>query len=349
MAKLIIQGLIFTMMCSGILYGSVCNRNLDTAWQFLSALMMKFGFVQFKYSNEETKDIDQKDATVTQWRYMCCAAMALLITPINFQRSLGTLRYFSMLILVVMMYTIILILVQFPSYYAHFSKDPKYAVDWIMAEPDMKWFQGFATFMLSFNCQVLFFYVRGEMMHKTNRRINKLVTYLMCICMTLFIAMCVAAYLSLGKNYLPKLFTLRRNIEPETTDYFMLGAQILFFIAAYVKIALLLFPAREQIYIFYKIGRGCFNHTIITVFMSVFVFAVPCIYPDVTNLLGLLGGVTIGTMGYLVPMIMKISLYIKEKNLGIGFYTHLSLMLGILIVQIASTYLSIASTVSSGH
>lgn len=310
---------------------------------------MKFDIVQFKYSNEETKDIDQTDPTVTQWRYVCCAALALCIIPVNFQKSLGTLRYFSMLILVVMMYTIILILVQFPSYYGHFKNDPKYAVDWIMAEPDLKWFQGFATFMLSFNCQVLFFYVRGEMMHKTSRRITKLVTYLMGIILTLFIAMCVAAYLSLGKNYLPKLFTLRRNIEPESTDYFMLGAQILFFVAAYVKIALLLFPAREQVYIFYKLGRGNFNHTLITVFMSVFVFAVPCVYPDVTNLLGLLGGVTIGTMGYLVPMVMKLSLYVKEKSLGIGFYFHLFLMLGILTVQIASTYLSIAASTSSGH
>ena len=322
---------------------------LTPAWQFLSALMMKFGIVTFKYSNEETKDIDQTDPDVTRWRYICCAAMALLIIPINFQKSLGTLRYFSMLILIVMMYTITLILVQFPTYWNHFKEDPKYEVDWIMAEPSLKWFQGFATFMLSFNCQVLFFYVRGEMMHKTTRRINKLVTYLMCICMGLFVAMCVAAYLSLGKNYLPKLFTLRRNIDPSSTDYFMLGAQILFFVAAFVKISLLLFPAREQIYIFYRLNRGNLNHTFITVFMSVFVFAVPCIYPDVTNLLGLLGGVTIGTMGYLVPMVMKLSLYKKEKSMGCGFFIHAGLTLGIFTVQVASTYLSITSTGSSGH
>ena len=311
--------------------------------------MMKFGLVTFKYSNEETKDIDQTDPDVTRWRYICCAAMALLIIPINFQKSLGTLRYFSMLILIVMMYTIILILVQFPTYYLHFKNDPNYAVDWVMAEPSLKWFQGFATFMLSFNCQVLFFYVRGEMMHKSNNRINKLVSTLTMITVSLFVAMCVAAYLSLGKNYLPKLFTLRRNIDPQSTDYFMLGAQILFFIAGYAKISLLLFPAREQIYIFYRLNRGNLNHTFITVFMSVFVFAVPCIYPDVTNLLGLLGGVTIGTMGYLVPMVMKLSLYKKEKSMGCGFFIHAGLTLGIFTVQVASTYLSIVSTGSSGH
>src|SRR3990167_2530391 len=110
-----------------------------------------------------------------------------------------------------MMYTIVLILAQFPSYYLHYKNDPGYAVDWVVAEPQIKWFQGFATLMLSYNCQVLFFYVRGEMMHKSQERVTKLVVALTSICMTLFTFMCVAAYLSLGKNYLPKLFTLRRK------------------------------------------------------------------------------------------------------------------------------------------
>lgn len=109
----------------------------------------------------------------------------------------------------------------------------------------MKWFQGWATMMLSYNCQVLFFYVRSELISKTERRVLKLVRYLMTIVCLVFVLMCVTAYISLGKNLIPKLFTLRRKISEDSTDYLMTGAQILFTIAAFFKIALVLYPARE--------------------------------------------------------------------------------------------------------
>lgn len=309
--------------------------------------MTKFDIVEFPFSNPATKEIDQSDPLTTKYRYISCAVMALLIIPINIQKSLATLRYFSVVILVVMMYTIVLILAQFPSYYLHYKNDPGYAVDWVVAEPQIKWFQGFATLMLSYNCQVLFFYVRGEMMHKSQERVTKLVVALTSICMTLFTFMCVAAYLSLGKNYLPKLFTLRRKIDPSDKDILMSAAQILFFVASYFKISLLVFPAREQLNIFYKLSRNNLNHAMITVIMTVVMFTVPAVFPDVTNLLGLLGGVTVGTVGYLIPVLLKLASYRKERDFGLGFYAHLLLGLGIFTIQCTSTTLSIQAALAA--
>lgn len=194
------------MVCSGILYGTV-------TWQFVSAVLKNFNIVNFEYANKETKDIDQNHETTVRWRYICCGAMAILIIPVNYQRSLGTLRYFSVMILCIMLYTIFVTVAQFPEYYNAYKSHPLYKVDWVSAEPDVKWFQGFATLMLSYNCQVLFFYVRGEMMHKSERRIVKLIRMLIGILFSVFVLMSVTAYLSLGKNLLPKLFTLRRKIS----------------------------------------------------------------------------------------------------------------------------------------
>lgn len=88
----------------------------------------------------------------------------------------------------------------------------------------MKWFQGWATMMLSYNCQVLFFYVRSELISKTQRRVLKLVRYLMTIVCIVFVVMCTTAYLSLGKYLIPKLFTLRRKIDEDSGDYMMTAA-----------------------------------------------------------------------------------------------------------------------------
>jgi len=197
--------------------------------------------------------------------------------------------------------------------------------------------------MLSFNCQVLFFYVRGEMMHKTERRIHKMITILMTMICGIFFVMCITAYISLGKNLLPKLFTLRRKITEDSKDYMMLVAQVLFTIACFFKISIVLYPAREQIYIYYKVKRTTAVHLSITIFMSILVFAVPCVYPDVTNLLGLLGGITIGTSGYSIPLVAYLA-SLKKEGVGLNFCLHALLLLFVVSIQIMSTYISLAST-----
>ena len=93
------------------------------------------------------------------------------------------------------------------------NKDkPDYEIEWF-GQPDIKWFQGFATIMLSYNCQVFFFFVRGEMMRKSSRRVRKVVILLMSIVCLIFLGMCYSAYFSLGKNSMPVLYTLRKKIS----------------------------------------------------------------------------------------------------------------------------------------
>ena len=318
---------------------------LTSAWQFLASLLKTLKIIDFQYDNPNTKNINQYDSLTVKWRYICCAVMTVLIIPINYQRSLGTLRYFSMLIFITIIYTIIVAVVQLPEYYHAYSDDPRYHVDWVVADFNINWFQGFATFMLSFNCQVLFFYVRGEMMLKSNTRVMKVIKLLTSSSILVFLAMNIAAYLSLGKNLLPTLYTLRRKVTEDSGDYTMLIAQILFTIAAFFKIALLLFPAREQVYIYYKFSRAAPTHLLITCIFSIIVFAVPCFYPDIKNMLGLLGGVTVGTVGYSVPLVLKLAHLRKIKNYGPAFIYYSILLAVVVTIQVLSTYISISSSI----
>jgi len=93
-----------------------------------------------------------------------------------------------------------------------YSQKPDYKVEYYTKQPSIKWFQGWGTMLLAFNGQILFFYVRGEMMKKTERRIKKLVLGLMSALITVALLVAVPGYLSLGEMYLPKIFTLRRPL-----------------------------------------------------------------------------------------------------------------------------------------
>lgn len=85
-------------------------------------------------------------------------------------------------------------------------------MDWVISDFKLKWFQGWATMMLSFNCQITLFYIRGELMHKTPERLRKISRVLLGILFTFYSAIAVTGYLSLGANNIPKVFTLRKKI-----------------------------------------------------------------------------------------------------------------------------------------
>jgi hypothetical protein len=129
----------------------------------------------------------------------------------------------------------------------------------------------------------------------------------------------------------------------------MRGAQVLFMVASFFKVALLLFPAREQFYIFYKIDRGFTNHLIVTSVICIIAFGIPCVYPDITKLLGLFGGITAGSSGYSIPILLHL-VYLKSESklLSTSGLLHLMLLLIVVTIQVLSVYVSLTQN-SGGH
>jgi amino acid permease len=301
--------------------------------------------IDFVYSDDKKKKIDQNDPLTVKWRYICSAVLAVLSLPIIYQRSLGALRYIAMLIVVVISYTVVVTLAEFPAYYHHLKSDPKYQVEWVSKEFNVIWLQGWATMMLSYYSQILFFFVRAEMVSKTERRITKLINFLACALTSFFCIFSVVGYASLGDNYMPELFTLRRKLTDDSKDIFMTIAQVGFTLAAFSKISLILYPAREQVYIFYKLDRSFKTHFTITFIMTICAYGIPCIYPNVTNLLGLTGGILTGSLGYSIPLLLKlVSLKQKKQTKTLSFCFHTFLLILVLIIQCGGTYISIFGT-----
>lgn len=136
--------------------------------------------------------------------------------------------------------------------------------------------------------------------------------------------------------------------EESSKDIPMKIAQVGFLFAAMLHIPITLFPSREQIYIYYKLSKSNGRHVLLTSFMTLVAFLVPCLYPNITSIFSLIGGVTVGTSGYLLPMILKV-VSLKDMPFWAPYkLAHIVMGLAIFSLQVVSVYASLTKS-STGH
>ena len=198
--------LIFAQFCSCLLYPSV-------TWQFVSHLLKELGLVDFPYSNADNQTIDESTDLARKWRLITMVGIFIFIMPFNLQKRLANLRYFSLAILLIVFFTIFVSFIQTPEYYKAYKDNDKYEMSWLARSPTIVWVQGFSTILLSYNCQITFFYVRGEMRMPSNRRVIKVVRNLLAVECLFYVIISAAGYISLGSEMIPSVFTLRRPLS----------------------------------------------------------------------------------------------------------------------------------------
>lgn len=179
----------------------------------MANLLNELNLAKIPYINKESKEIDQHSPEAFRYRLITMSIIAVVILPLNLQKRLTTLRYFSVFIFVVVFSTIIISFCQTPMYYNHFKNQPNYKIEWVVAPFKIKWLQGFSTMMLSYNCIITFFYVRGEMRHKSRERVEKVIKSLLILEASFYVIIAVAGYMSLGDNMIPHVFTLRKKLS----------------------------------------------------------------------------------------------------------------------------------------
>lgn len=170
--------------------------------------------------------------------------LCIVLIPLTLVRELSSLRYVSVMILVIVFFTIGVSIFQAPSYYEQVHDNPKYHTALFETDFSPDWFMGFGTMLLSYNCQITIFYVRGELKHKSKQRVRKVLRNLICIECIFYLLISIAGYASLGRDMLNPVFTLRKNMFPDSGDYLMKFTQCIFLVAAITHIPITLFPAR---------------------------------------------------------------------------------------------------------
>lgn len=122
----------------------------------------------------------------------------------------------------------------------------------------------------------------------------------------------------------------------------MKAAQVGFLLAAMLHIPVTLFPSREQIYIYYKLSKQTGRHILLTTIMTLIAFVVPCVYPHITSIFSLIGGVTVGSSGYLLPVILKIASLKDRPITDLYKLSHVLLAILIFVIQVTSVYASLS-------
>ena len=116
-----------------------------------------------------------------------------------------------------------------------------------------------------------------------------------------------------------------------------------FWFTSLVQVAFSLFPAREQIYLFYGIDRKTSNHLLITIILIFLSFIVPVFFPDIMSLLGLIGGLMLGSAGYSIPLFLQLA-SLWRKKLGWEFIYNAFLFAFVVVIQVTSAYASVVSS-----
>lgn len=183
----------------------------------MSNLLNELHIANIPYINKDQKIIDQHSAEAWKYRIITSICILFAILPFNLQKRLATLRYFSVFILTIVFFTIFVSLYQAPFYYKEYHDKADYQVEWFIKGFKIEWFQGMSTLMLAYNCQITFFYVRGEMRHKSRRRVMKVVKNLLWTERIFYLIIALSGYISLGDNLVPHIYTLRRKISKFNT------------------------------------------------------------------------------------------------------------------------------------
>lgn len=113
--------------------------------------------------------------------------------------------------------------------------------------------------------------------------------------------------------------------------------------SALVQVAFGIFPAREQIYLFYGIDRKTSNHLLLSLALIAITFIVPVFFPDITSLLGLIGGLMMGSAGYSIPLALQLA-SLWRKKLGWAFIYNAFLFAFVVVIQVTSAYASLAGS-----
>lgn len=185
----------------------------------MANLLNELNITSIPYLNKDKKIIDQHSPEAWKYRIITMSVIAVVIFPLNLQKRLATLRYFSVFILVVVFSTILVAFFQSPSYYEHYKNQPDYKIHWYVAPFEVKWLQGLSTMMLAYNCIITFFYVRGEMRHKSRKRVQKVIRNLLILEASFYTVIAVAGYVSLGDKMTPHVYTLRKKLSKFSFNY----------------------------------------------------------------------------------------------------------------------------------
>ena len=151
--------------------------------------------------------------------------------------------------------------------------------------------------------------VYSELVNPNFRRIAKVIRRSLLVDMFFYIIIGVAGFMSTF-NSTQSIVVERAPLEPYKRDYYMLVGAIGICLIMVASLPVNYHPWRYQVFIF-CFGRDTFSQKenwAITATFMIFCTAVAIVFPNITSVLSILGGLCSCTMSYLIPTLAYVQL-----------------------------------------
>jgi len=194
-------------------------------------------------------------------------------------------------------------LVEVPFYYEqNIDKATVYPV-----KVDWNIFTSFSICFFAYTCQVQLLPVYSELINPEFRRIKKIINRSLITDCVFYSIIACAGYFSTF-NGTSSIVVERKPLDGNVRDYWMLVGALSICLIMVASLPVNYHPWRYQVFLF-CFKRDHFTkkeNLIITVIFMTFCTLVAVVFPDITSVLSILGGMCSCTMSYLIPTVAHV-------------------------------------------
>jgi len=175
--------------------------------------------------------------------------------------------------------------------------------------PDLNLFIGASMTFFAYTCQVQILPVYSELVNPNAKRMKKVINRSIAVDIFFYVLISYAGYFA-TLNKTSNIMLEREPIEGHSVDYAMVISTIAIIVVLINCIPVNYLPFRQQIfYIFFK-KEDCskMENIVCTAIFILSTAIVAIVYPEITKVLTILGGLCSVTIAYLVPMFAFVKL-----------------------------------------
>lgn len=286
-------------------------------WSLFCYVLNDFGLI--KESWIEDKDrmlLHEYDPEVFLMRTIYFVVVFVLSIPLFLKREIGSLKNIAYAFLAVMVAYLIYIMIEAPFFRSHYSENNTLHVEYLVKIPSWEMIVSFFSMLLAYYVQPFILLLRGELLHPTHKRLNKVARYGVIFEALLFIAFTSICYISFGDKYTPPLMLLRVPFpgKSEITEYIFKVGLILFFLLTLIGLCIYNVGVREYLMGFFKFRNERTGY----VFFSLFPFFMCCVValllPRITDQFSYAGLIFCNFNGFIIPALLKLQITKLERQ-----------------------------------
>ena len=238
-----------------------------------------------------------------------------ILFPLSMIKDMSGFRHISAISIFALVYTGIVLICELPDYMKAYRSLPDVEID--LACFDWNVFTGASITFFSYTCTFQLLPIYRELNNPNERRLKKVVNRSIFIDFLFFSTIALAGYFS-TYNKTPKIVLDRTIPGDNSPDLFLVLAQLVIVMVLFVAVPLTYNALRNQTFCLF-FGRGNFstkeNIVCTGIFIS-FTCFVSIVFPNLSSIIGITGGLNATSIQFLVPMICSIKVSGQSVKAG---------------------------------